>query len=657
VIAVLVAMRSTTAQDRRSPATPIPPPNFPTLPALPNQETQQPAPSPVPATRSGTTPGAAAGSGYLTLPPTPPTPRLVVPEGVPRRENRPAPPVLEPLDDSAGPDLREVGNLRDEITLFVGRSKILQVGDDQVVARILVDNPRVADVQLLDADQANPRLLNLYGLSFGRATLTVWDDQDRPATYPIRVIIDEKDLERRIRDTLHGSDVTIRQVAQQVILEGQVPDTKTMSQVLDLVHSELRLTGQANVGSLSGAVGVGGGGVAASGAGQPGGQNVAVNSGPGQSPLSVASTSNAQPGLIVVNRVRVPGPRQIVLKVKIAELNRTAMRQLGVSWLDTRNNAFLGSTIGGAASIGGIGNASQAASFSPAALVPRPLNTPVNSGIISPGFQAANSVFNSAASAAVNGNTQLFGIFNAGEFNLFINALRSNSLAKILAEPNLVALDGQPASFQAGGQFPYPVPQAATAGGGSVITIQFAQFGAILEFLPEIQENDVIRLDVAPTFSELNFGQGFAIPGAGSVPGINQRTARTVVEMREGQTLAIAGLLSTRTTAATTRVPGLGDLPIVGPWFSSNRIETVETELVVLVTPELVAPVEKDQVPPGPGELLLEPNDYEFYFLGRLEGKTGHPHRATVQYLDPLEVMKHFRSEGRWVIGPHGHAD
>ena len=104
-------------------------------------------------------------------------------------------------------------------------------------------------------------------------------------------------------------------------------------------------------------------------------------------------------------------------------------------------------------------------------------------------------------------------------------------------------------------------------------------------------------------------------------------------------------------------VPGLGDLPIVGPWFSRNEIETVETELVVLVTPELIEPIEKNEVPLSAAERVQEPNDCEFYFLGRIEGKTGYDHRATVDYQDPLNVMKHKISEDRWVIGPHGHAE
>jgi pilus assembly protein CpaC len=201
------------------------------------------------------------------------------------------------------------------------------------------------------------------------------------------------------------------------------------------------------------------------------------------------------------------------------------------------------------------------------------------------------------------------------------------------------------------------VPQSSSIPGGTaVVTVQFANFGAILSFLPQILANDVIRLDVEPVFSQLNFGEGTTING-GVVPAIDQRSVRTQVELREGQTLAIAGLLQLTTNAASVRIPGLGDLPIVGPWFSSNQINTVETELVVLVTPEIVSPMEQNEVPPSPGDRVMQPNDYEFYFLGRIEGKLGREHRATVAQQDPIQVMKHFNCENRWVIGPHGHAD
>ena len=251
----------------------------------------------------------------------------------------------------------------------------------------------------------------------------------------------------------------------------------------------------------------------------------------------------------------------------------------------------------------------------------------------------------------------LFGVFDAGHVSLFIDALRSNALAKILAEPNLVALEGQPARFLVGGMFPFPVPQSSSIPGGTaVVTVQFQQFGTILTFLPQILANDVIRLDVEPVISNLNFAQTTTV-GTGIVPSIDERSARTVVELREGQTLAIAGLLQTLTNATTTRIPGLGDLPIVGPWFSANAIETLETETIVLVTPELVSPLDKKDVTEAPGDRVYQPNDAEFYFLGRLEGKLGREFRATVSVQDPLNLMKHFQSEQQWLIGPHGHSD
>lgn len=346
-------------------------------------------------------------------------------------------------------------------------------------------------------------------------------------------------------------------------------------------------------------------------------------------------------GMVIINRIHVPGPRQVLLRVKIAELNRDAIRQLGASWFRIKDRSIMGSTIGGVANLSG-----------GAGLAPTSGTTSALAGILSEAATTLNPV-----GSAVNSGGTLFGVFDAGRFSMFIDALKSNSMAKLLAEPNLMTLDGQPAQFIAGGLFPYPVPQSSSIPGGTaVVTVQFAKFGAILTFLPQILANDVIRLDVEPIFSALNFGQGTVING-GRVPAIDQRSARTVVELREGQTLAIAGLLQSTTNATTIRVPLLGDLPVVGPLFSSNKIETIETELIVLVTPELVAPMEQQEVPESPGDRIIQPNDFEFYFLGRIEGKSGKDFRATVRELDPLNVMKHFQCENQWVIGPHGHAD
>jgi pilus assembly protein CpaC len=562
-----------------------------------------------------------------------------------------------------------------DITVIVGRNKLIE--SKRPLTRIVIANPSIADVQLLDADQ-NQRLLSIWGRLFGTTTLSLWDDQDQVTSYNVRVSIDTKELEQRIRILWPGAEVRARQVQNQILLEGQVPDAKTMSEVLQLTSAMLLgySIGAPTAQQAQAVSGAGGpGGAAPQGGGtpaMPGGGGSMMMSGAQQSmtPGAGVGGGGILPTGQIINRVHVPGPRQVMLHVKIAELNRTALRQIGVSWLDTRNQAILGSTVGQAGLISAnAGNTlplTQLKSFTPGSYItPGVGAAAVNPGALtgiapgrSPGIiQPLASTFGAGASAATGPNSQLFGIFNAGEFNLFLNALRVNQLAKVLAEPNLMALDGQPARFIAGGSFPFPVPQSTAVGGASVaVTIQFRDFGAILQFVPFILANDVIRLDVEPSFSELNPATGVTVLGT-TVPGLNQRSARTVVELREGQTLAIAGLLQTRTTASTTRVPLLGDLPIVGTLFSANNITTLETELVVLVTPELVAPMEKNEVPPAPGDRVLQPNDYEFYFLGRIEGKTGHTFRATVAEFDPLDVMKHFQCEYNWVVGPHGHSD
>ncbi len=584
---------------------------------------------------------AAPALGQAVVPGGAPSPPLELPPLPPQAEAIPAPPVpfnTEPqAQPPAVPDQADteidglVEVLREpkaEVQVFVGQSRIFEL--KRPASRIFIANPAVANVRMLDEDQPNPKLLDVYGLSYGNTTLTIWDEQEKSVTLRLRVTVDTKDLQDRLVKVFPGANVTITQLGPQILLEGQVPDTQTMAGVLQVVRTALlgeaaSLQGAGQQAQMAAANGddVTRAAYQAGGAtgGTQGGSGIAtggIPSGAAPNPVVMPSPSSSMgPGVppaggsgtlgsdVIINRVRVPGPRQVLLKVKIAELNRTAIRQLGVNWQRITQGAVLNSIIG---NIGAKGS-------------------------------------------------QLFGVFDEGKFSLFINALRQNSLAKILAEPNLIAVDGQPARFLAGGKFPYPVPQSATIpGGGTVVTIQFADFGAILQFIPHVLDGDTIRLDVEPVFSELNFSTGTSISGT-TVPGINQRSARTVVELKEGQTLAIAGLLSTRTNATTNRVPALGDLPIVGPWFSQNNIETLETELVVLVTPELIDPLDPNQVPPQPGDRVLEPNDWEFYFLGRIEGRTGHPHRATIQELDPLEIMKHFRSEQQWVIGPHGHAD
>jgi pilus assembly protein CpaC len=201
------------------------------------------------------------------------------------------------------------------------------------------------------------------------------------------------------------------------------------------------------------------------------------------------------------------------------------------------------------------------------------------------------------------------------QLQTFIKAMADNSLLHILAEPNLVAISGETASFLAGGEFPIPVPQ-----GNQQVTIEFREFGVRLNFTPVVLGQQMVRLRVAPEVSELDFSTAVQIEGF-VVPGLTSRSTETTVELGSGQTLAIAGLLNEQTRGVASRVPGIGEVPILGALFSSTQYRKSLTELVVMVTPEIVAPLDPHQVVGLPGRDRMDPSDLELYGLGRLDGR------------------------------------
>ncbi len=261
----------------------------------------------------------------------------------------------------------------------------------------------------------------------------------------------------------------------------------------------------------------------------------------------------------VVNSLTISGrhPKQIMLQVKFAEVNRTKLSELGINIFSTGlgNTPFVTST----------------QQFSP-----------LNLG--------AGGVGGATSTLSVSDLLNIF-VFNP-DINLgaTIRALQGKNVLQILAEPNLMAVDGQPATFHAGGEFPFPVPQGGGAGGGTVITIQFKPFGVRLGFTGAILNDDVIRLKVAPEVSALDFANALRLQGF-VVPAISTRTAETEIELKSGQTFGIAGLLDNRTTAIMSKIPGIGDIPILGYLFRSKSVNNAQTELLVLVTPIIVDPV------------------------------------------------------------------
>lgn len=281
----------------------------------------------------------------------------------------------------------------------------------------------------------------------------------------------------------------------------------------------------------------------------------------------------------VLNQMRVGGTQQVLLKVKVMEVQRTKLRRLGINWFYFNDDLAITSTPGSLAPIasltGGVG----------------------------------------VISNALSDTTNIISVMSdSSQFTAFIDALKSESLLKILAEPELVAANGRPANLLSGGEFPILVPQSL-----GTVTIEWREFGVRLEAVPIVIGNDRVRLELQPEVSERDFTNAVDLNGT-IVPGLTTRRVNTQVEMKFGQTLMLAGLISSRRTADTDKTPFLGELPVIGAAFRRVRYDETETELVIMVTPELLAPLDPGQVPcGGPGLFTTTPTDRELYLDGMIE--------------------------------------
>ena len=205
----------------------------------------------------------------------------------------------------------------------------------------------------------------------------------------------------------------------------------------------------------------------------------------------------------------------------------------------------------------------------------------------------------------------------------FIDALKQEGLTKVLAEPTLITTSGRTANFLAGGEYPIPVPQGS--GSGNTITIEYKTFGVGLNFTPTVLNNNKISMEVKPEVSELDFTNAVTISGY-VVPSLTTRRVATTIELADGQSFAIAGLLKEDLREVVSKFPVLGDIPILGVLFRSTSYQKNETELVIIVTPHLVKPVDMAKQT-LPTDAFVEPNDFEFYLLGSLEGRASRPNQ------------------------------
>ena len=279
------------------------------------------------------------------------------------------------------------------------------------------------------------------------------------------------------------------------------------------------------------------------------------------------------------NLIEVGGVHQVMLEVRIAEISRSTTKRLGINFSWVNGDDFAVSLLGGLSGV------SEGIAGGPFALDVSP---------------AVNALFRFSS-----GNSTWTGL---------IDALEEDGLVKILAEPMLIALSGRTANFLAGGEFPVPVPQ-----GLGTVAIEYKEFGVGLNFTPTMLSEDVISINVTPDVSELDFSTAVRFSGF-VIPGINTRRASTTIELTDGQSFAIAGLLRDSVVEEISKFPFLGDIPILGVLFQSKSFLKKETELIIIVTPHLVKPLNMAKQT-LPTDFFIEPNDAEFYLEGRLEGR------------------------------------
>lgn len=405
------------------------------------------------------------------------------------------------------------------LDLVVGKSQVLDTRTP--IRRASLANPDIADVVVL-----SPTEIYLTGKTVGVTTLTLWQKSGELfAMFDVVVAPDLLRLKEDIHRLLpHEQAVEITAMHDRITLAGTVSSTARQAKILEIAEA--------------------------------------------YAPENV------------VNLLQVAGVQQVMLEVRVLEMNRNLSRRLGINFNIVSNQTDFG--VSALNSLTGLTGPS---------------------GLEDPITQVVGSAINAVIRLQTGGLT----------WTAFIDALKEEAVLKILAEPTLIAMNGQEAQFLSGGEFPYPVPQSF----GNT-TIEFKKFGVGLAFTPTVLNNNHISIAVTTEVSELDFTNSVAVGGL-IVPAISTRRANTVVELADGQSFAIAGLLRDTVNTVVSKFPVLGDLPILGALFRSSEFQKNQSELVVIVTAHLVKPLNVANLR-VPTDTYIEPNDWEFYLMGWTEG-------------------------------------
>ena len=588
-------------------------------------------PAPLRISQAGTAPPGALPPGEAVIQPVVPLPadgpreieQVPLPSPMPFQHRLPGELLPQPPTPEArqqmGRFIPQIIDPQQDLNLLVGHPRILMFAEWATKPQMRLYLP---DESIARWDIISDTEIALVGLQPGTTVLSVWfndpttETGKRVLSFRLRVFEDPlfretlADLEKQLAELFPDSYVKLTIVRDRLVVRGQAKDAVEAGQILTLL-AQTR-AGRRHTGLRDSAA-------------QETVTNLFIDQDRfEQEDLAAVrrsvmdSTAVARAGII--NLLEIPGEQQVMLRVIVAEVNRDAVR-----------------SIGGDVQIGS-GDVQFLSLLSRNTLTAAVANNQTAPGVVLPNFTPRQG-----------GNL----LVNTSDFRLALNILRDLGYARTLAEPNVVALNGQTATFFAGNRV--PIPQA-TAGFGAVGQgVAFEQVGVTLSFTPFLTDRDRVRLQIAGSVSTLD-ATGQVNIGGSNVSAQDARTVLPTVELRDGQTLAMAGLLSTTLRGRAQRVPFLGDLPVIGTLFTNKSIGATEQELVVLVTPELAHPLEAGCTPPLPGSDVFEPTDVEFYLGNRLESRRSTDFRSPVR--TDYHRIKQFQRycHDQYIIGPSGYS-
>ena len=462
-----------------------------------------------------------------------------------------------------------------DLTVPLFKSRMVKAG--AATNRVSVANPDIADIVVISATE-----LYVLGKDLGTTNVLLWDRENHLiGSIAVEVSPDVDNLKQKLAEVLPGQAVEVRASQRSIILSGHVPDAESMNAAVRIARTYLAQIQTANQAEE----------------------------------FKQSNSSRREDKTVgdVINLIQVGGSQQVMLEVKVAEIARTELRSL-----DAQFNSI-------ARGLGNwnVGGVNGGATFPPVLFGTQQLQQSVFSQYGNPTNYApyGPSVAGFVPNVPTITNQGLFASFLSKNFlfNLALDAAKQKGLARILAEPTLTTMSGQEATFVSGGEFPIPVPQS-----NNTVTIVFKEYGIIVNYVPVVLSSGHINLKLNVSVSELESANSvnLGLPGTATsyvIPSLSKRAASGTVELSDGQTMGLAGLLHETTRSLITKFPGLGEIPVLGALFSSQSYQKGETELVILVTPRLAAPL-----PPGkarlPTDAYHEPSDIDFFLRGRLEG-------------------------------------